>query len=83
MLFIIDGKMTKIHEDVLFYYNPTNFMQPWNVKSKFTHEVNLTFTPFFHRVAKTDMKLISSEVNQMMGYYNGIIQTREWTNTYS
>ena len=54
---IIDGKLTKIHEDVLFDYNPTNFMLPWHIKSKFTHEVNLTFTPFFHRVAKTDVKL--------------------------
>lgn len=71
---IVDGRLTKIHEDVLFSYDMNNFMLPWKVKSKFSKEVDLTFTPFFHRVAKTDGKLFSSEVHQMIGYYNGKIQ---------
>ncbi len=70
----IDGKMIKIHEDVLFDYNPQNFMEPWTVKSKFSETVDLTFTPFFERVAKTDAKLIRSEIHQMVGYYNGRIR---------
>ncbi|MFF5994127.1 DUF2804 domain-containing protein [Lysinibacillus sp. KU-BSD001] len=70
----VDGVMTKIHEDVLFYYDPTNFMKPWTITSKFSDTVNLTFTPFFERVAKTDAKLIRSEVHQLVGYYNGYVQ---------
>lgn len=70
----IDGAMTKISEDVIFEYVPTDFMKPWRVKSKFSNQVNLTFVPFFQRVAETNVKVISSSVHQMVGYYDGIIQ---------
>lgn len=67
----VDGVMTKIHEDVIFDYDRTNFMKPWHVTSKFSDTVHLTFTPFFERVAKTNAKLVRSEVHQMIGYYDG------------
>jgi hypothetical protein len=67
----IDGQMTKIHEDVLFTYNQTDYKKPWHIQTKFTDHVQLTFTPFFERIAKTDLKLIKSEVHQLVGYYNG------------
>ena len=70
----VDGIMTKIHEDVLFEYDRNNFMKPWTIRSKFSETVNLTFTPFFERVAKTDAKLIRSEVHQVIGYYNGLVK---------
>ena len=70
----VDGVMTKIHEDVLFEYDQNNFMKPWTIRSKFSETVDLTFTPFFERVAKTDAKLIRSEVHQVIGYYNGIVK---------
>ena len=31
----------------------------------------LTFTPFFERIAKTDMAIIRSEVHQMIGHFDG------------
>lgn len=67
----VDGKMTKIHEDVLFNYDRENFMKPWYITTKFSDQVILTFHPFFERVAKTDVKLVKSEVHQLVGYYNG------------
>ena len=70
----VDGIMTKIHEDVLFEYDRNDFMKPWTIRSKFSETVNLTFTPFFERVAKTDAKLIRSEVHQVIGYYNGLVK---------
>ena len=33
----------------------------------------LTFTPFFEREATTNVKLVRSEVHQMIGYYTGKI----------
>ena len=33
--------------------------------------LELTFTPFFERVAKTDALILRSEVHQMFGRYNG------------
>ena len=73
----IDGRMTKIHEDVLFTYDRENFMAPWTIKTKFSNDVNLTFTPFFERVAKTDVKLVRSEVHQLIGYFDGTIRLHD------
>ena len=67
----VDGKMTKIHEDVLFDYNKEDFMQPWQVKSKFSRQVSLKFTPFFERITTANVALIKSEVHQLFGYYDG------------
>lgn len=72
--FFLNGKMTKIHEDVLFEYDRNDYEAPWTVRTKFSDDVDLTFTPFFERIAKTDAKLIRSEVHQLFGYYNGYVR---------
>lgn len=67
----LDGKMIKISEDVLFDYDPDDYMKPWRIHSKFSNAVDLTFTPFFERTAGTDARLVRSEVHQLIGYYSG------------
>ncbi|MBE1557038.1 DUF2804 domain-containing protein [Sporosarcina limicola] len=67
----VDGVMTKIHEDVLFTYNPKNFMAPWKIRTKFSDSVDVTFTPFFERVSLTNVQLVRTEVHQVVGYFNG------------
>ncbi|AYC28687.1 DUF2804 domain-containing protein [Paenisporosarcina cavernae] len=67
----VDGKMTKLSEDVIFTYNPKQFMDPWKIHTKFSSDVQLTFTPFFERVAQTNAKVIVSTVHQLIGYFNG------------
>jgi hypothetical protein len=70
----INGKMTKISEDVIFTYNQSNYMEPWTIQTKFSEDVQLTFTPFYERIAQTDAKVISSNVHQMFGYYEGTVK---------
>ncbi|GKW45512.1 DUF2804 domain-containing protein [Planococcus sp. NCCP-2050] len=72
--FFVNGKMTKIHEDVIFHYNKENYKEPWLIHTKFSDDVKLTFTPFFERVSKTDVRVIKSEVHQLFGYYNGYVR---------
>lgn len=69
----VDGRLIKIHEDVIFGYSVQDFKAPWTLRTKETSQVDLTFTPFFERVAKTDMALLRSEVHQMIGHFNGVI----------
>ena len=69
----VDGKMTKIHEDVLIEYDREDYMQPWHVKSKFSNQVELTFSPFFERIATSNAQLVKSEVHQLFGYYDGSV----------
>lgn len=75
----IDGKMMKIHEDIHFTYDQQSYKKPWRLTSVSSNTVNLTFTPFFQRHSKTDMKLVRSEVYQLIGYFNGYIQLADGT----
>lgn len=67
----IDGKMLKIHEDVIFTYNLQKPKEPWIIKTKFSDNVHLTFTPFFTKMFHTDIKLFRSNTCHLVGYYNG------------
>lgn len=72
--FFVNGKMTKIHEDILFHYDKEDYKKPWLIHTKFSDDVQLTFSPFFERVSKTDVRLVKSEVHQLIGYYNGYVR---------
>lgn len=73
--FILNGKIHKIGK-LDFHYNSENFMQPWQMVSD-DQRLNLTFTPFFDRHAKTDVKILNSEVHQVFGKYTGTLVTDE------
>ena len=66
---IFDGKIHKLGE-VKFTYDNHNFKAPWKMVSP-DGRLELVFTPFFERVAKTDALVLRSEVHQMFGRYNG------------
>ena len=71
----VDGVLTKLSEDVAFDYEPKDFMAPWHLYTTATKRVDLTFTPFFERNAKTDALIIFSEVHQMFGHFSGVLDT--------
>lgn len=73
---LIDGKVEKIGEDVIFTYDTQNFMTPWKIKSAFGNQVDLTFTPFYERIAKTEAVVIRSEVHQMIGTFKGTLTSQ-------
>nr|WP_106782498.1 DUF2804 domain-containing protein [Lysinibacillus timonensis] len=73
----VDGVMTKIHEDVLFTYDQTNFMKPWYITTKFSDHVMLTFHPFFERIAKNELKVAQSVIHQLVGYYSGQVKLED------
>jgi hypothetical protein len=73
--FILGGKVHKLGE-VKFTYDNKDFKAPWKMISP-DGRLNLVFTPFFERVAKTDLKLLRSEVHQMFGRYKGQVVTDE------
>jgi hypothetical protein len=71
----IDGKLIKLSEDMVFDYDTSDFMAPWHLSTSVTGRVDLTFTPFFERVAKTDALVIRSEVHQLIGRFSGTLKT--------
>lgn len=68
---LFDGKLSKISEDVLFTYDLNNIMAPWTIKSRVTDCVDLVFTPFYERVASTNLAVVKSAVHQMVGRFSG------------
>lgn len=69
---IINNHLTKISEDLTFHYDRDNYMKPWFVDSS-SGRIALTFTPFYERIAATNVGIIQSEVHQMIGHYHGQI----------
>jgi hypothetical protein len=66
---ILDNHIHKL-EQIHFYYLSGDYMKPWKF-SDVGGRLNLIFTPFKDRTAKTNLAVINSEVHQMFGRYNG------------
>jgi hypothetical protein len=66
---ILNGCVHKLGT-VRFEYKSGNYMQPWHFMDD-GDRLDLTFTPFKDRTARTNLGVISSEVHQMFGRYNG------------
>ena len=66
---IIGNRIHKL-EQVKFDYNPSDYMKPWKFADS-ESRLNLTFTPFKERIARTKLVIIDSEVHQLFGHYNG------------
>lgn len=73
--FLLENRIHKLDE-VKFTYDNRNFKASWTMRSP-DGRLDLVFTPFFERVAKTDALVLKSEVHQMFGRYNGFVVTDE------
>ena len=71
--FVLEGRIHKL-EEVAFEYDSSDFMHPWRMKSS-DGRLDLEFVPFTERVARSNLLLIFSEVNQLFGRYSGTLVT--------
>jgi hypothetical protein len=71
--FILNNRIHKL-DQVKFDYVSTDYMQPWHFTDN-QGRLDLTFTPFKDRLAKTNLGIITSEVHQLFGHYNGHVTT--------
>ena len=71
--FILDGVVHKLGT-LKFEYDSAHFMKPWRMKDE-DGRLDLVFTPFYERVAKTTEGCSTSEVHQMFGRYRGTLVT--------
>ena len=73
--FILDNCIHKL-DQVKFEYVSGTYMEPWHFSDN-RGRLDLTFTPFRDRLAKTNLGIITSEVHQMFGQYNGHVTTEQ------
>lgn len=69
----VDGRLTKIGDELDFAYENRDYMRPWTIRSHESDAVDLVLVPFFERVAKTDLVIMRSEVHQVFGHYYGSV----------
>ncbi len=70
---VLEGKIHKLG-GVRFDYTSGDYMKPWRfVDEDGGKRIDLTFTPFLERVARSNMLVIFSEVHQMFGTYSGCV----------
>ena len=74
---VVDGKLSKISCDMIFEYDKSNLMNPWKIRDAENKYVDLVVTPFYERIAKSDLGIIVSEVHQMIGRFNGRVRTSD------
>jgi hypothetical protein len=66
---ILGNRIHKL-EQVKFDYVTGDTMKPWKFSDS-EDRLDLVFTPFKERIARTNLGIISSMVHQMFGRYNG------------
>jgi hypothetical protein len=69
---VLDGRLSKIAEDVRFDYDARDFMRPWTIRSS-SGAVDLAFTPFHERVERIQLGVASSAVHQCFGHFDGAV----------
>jgi hypothetical protein len=68
---ILNNRIHKL-DQVKFDYISGDYMKPWKFCDT-EGRMQLTFTPFKDRLAQTNLGVITSQVHQMFGRYNGTV----------
>ncbi len=69
---VVDGRLTKLSEDVRFEYDRRRFRDAWRLFTE-SGAVELRFTPFHERASRIELGLLRSEVHQSFGHFEGTV----------
>ncbi|MDF2559541.1 MAG: putative glycoside hydrolase family protein [Microbacterium sp.] len=67
----VDGRMSKISEELVWDYDPDHFMRPWRVHGS---TADLTFSPFYDKRSRTNALVIASRTDQLFGVWSGWVR---------
>ncbi len=65
---VVDGHLSKISEELVWDYDPLDFLRPWRVHGE---TADLTFSPFYDKRARTNAVVIASRTDQLFGVWTG------------
>ena len=72
--FFVDGRLHKIHGEVVWEYDIARWREPWRVHGG---GLDATFVPFFDKVTRTNLAVLSSATDQCFGHWSGTFRTAE------
>ena len=67
---LVDGRLDKIGEELLWDYRWDAPMRPWRVTSP-DGRLDLVLTPTFDRHSRTELGVLGTEVHQVFGRWAG------------
>lgn len=70
---VVDGRLTKISEELTWSYDTADWMAPWRVTGE---TVDLTFEPFHLKESVTDLAVFASVTHQCFGTWHGRVRER-------
>ncbi|NYJ20973.1 DUF2804 domain-containing protein [Glaciibacter psychrotolerans] len=73
---VINGTLHKISAELDWQYDQSNYMAPWRMTGD---GVDVTFTPYYERVAQTNAFVVSSNTHQCFGHYSGSVTLTDGT----
>ncbi len=68
---VLDGRLHKNSDELVWEYDRTEWLAPWHVHDVDRRHVDLTFTPFHERAARTNLVVVASETHQCFGTWSG------------
>ncbi len=66
----VDGRLTKLHDELEWAYSWDAPMQPWRVRDP-GGRVEATLTPVYDKHSRTSLGVLSMEVHQVFGTWSG------------
>ena len=72
---LLDGRLHKNSDELAWDYDRTDWLAPWHVHDRDGARVDLTFTPFHERVARTNLLVVEGETHQCFGTWTGWMTT--------
>jgi hypothetical protein len=65
---LVGTRLHKLHDEVAWDYDRDDWRRPWRIHGE---RVDVTFTPFHERVARTNLLVVASETHQCFGHFAG------------
>ncbi|NLI04100.1 MAG: DUF2804 domain-containing protein [Actinomycetaceae bacterium] len=65
---LVNGKLTKISEELVWEYDTSNWMSPWRVWGS---TIDVTLRPFHIKSSRTDLKVLTGRTDQAFGIWSG------------
>lgn len=72
---LLDGRLHKNSDELVWGYDRTDWLAPWRVHDRDRARIDLTFTPFHERVARTNLLVVAGETHQCFGTWTGWMTT--------
>jgi hypothetical protein len=73
---IVDGRLTKIGDELTWTYDWDEPLKPWHVASP-DGSLDLTLDPVYDKHSRTEALVMGMEVHQVFGRWSGTVTTED------